>query len=689
LPDRREQILPALYRRRLTPMERAEESMLNLLAVASGPLENGWLTRAVVAELGGSVLPAEQTPEAIDESFAEMARRRVVRRAESRGRVEWVIADDVCRDVVLESLADRDRARLAGRIADTAGEDEPDRHDLRFEYELRAGRVAKAIKSAVRAARAAERRFAYHRAAKLWRWVLENAEKLDDPTVRPAVELARTEHLAGQHAEAAQLYRAAADETTDHVLRAAARRREAAAWLQSGDADSAVEALERAFAGFGETYVGRWHSPVSEAPRRWFAAAARWNQRLVELSSPSAAQRPERVRGELYDFALRANDLLWSDRGSEVESRLARLASGTQDAELLGLHRLRLATLHGGAGEPGRRRRAMEWLEEAERTFAKVANPSCEADLHLTRAVLEVRFGEFTEARESFRKLEKLHAGSDPSLQFDRRKMLHWQAILAVYEGRLEDSERHARRLLHTYRGDRTAATNAYRVLARLALLRGATQLAEAFVDEGQRAVKSSRPNHASMLWLREQTRLHIALGRPEVAVGQLDVALDRLKDAGLEEVRSFEVPLRLAMGQAACALAERHRILGQERPDETKARLRKTRKRLEEHVDDLNPMRRSEVLRLFARIAMVEGKPKKALRWADAAVEALGAVGAPLQIGACAEARGTVLARMERPDGRGIIEQAWELYRTCGASFPLVLEGWPVPREAAMLKED
>lgn len=688
--DRRDQVLPSLYRRRMTSLEKPHEAMLNVLAVASGPLENGWLTRAVTAELGGSVLPAELTPEAIDEAFEEMAARRLVRKnAGGAGRVEWVISHDVCREVVLESLSDRDRARLAGRIADAVGEDEPDRHDLRFEYELRAGRVANAIKSAVRAARAAERRFAYHRAAKLWRWVLENAEKLDDPTVRPAVELARVEHLAGQHAEAAKLYREAADDTTDRVQRAQSRRQEAMAWLQAGDADSAVEALEKGFADFGETYVGRWHSPVSEAPRRWFAAAARWNQRLVEIVRPDAAQRPEQVRGELYDFALRWNDLLWSDRGSEVEARLARLASGTQDAQLLGLHRLRLATIHGGAGEPSRRRRALEWLEEAERTFVKIDDPACDAELHLVRAVLETRFGEFGAAYHSFEALEELASHRDAAVQLDRRKGLYWRAILDLYAGRLDDAERSARQLLHTYRGDRTAATAAYRVLARLALLRGSTQRAEAFVDEGQRAIKSTRPNYAAMLWLREQTRLHIALGRPEVAVGQLDVALDNVRDAGLDDARAFEVPLRLAMGQATCALAERHRILGQERPDETRARLRKIRRRLEEHVEDLNSMRKAETLRLFARIAMLEGRPKRALRWADAAIEALGAVPAPLHIAACTEARATVLARLERPEARGIIEQAWELYRTCGASFPLVLEGWPVPREAAMLKED
>jgi serine/threonine protein kinase/tetratricopeptide (TPR) repeat protein len=687
--ESRDDLLQRLYRNRMTELDKRHQATLNILAVASGPLAQDWLARAVEAELSGSVLPAEQTRESIEDAFEEMARRRLIRqRTDTEGRPEWVIAHDVCRDVVTENLSDRDRARLAGRVADAVGDDDPDRHDLRFEYELRAGRVANAIKAAVRAARSAERRFAYHRSAKLWRWLLDNQEKLDDPTVDPGVELARVEHLAGQHAEAAELYAEWAERTSDRVRRARIRRDEAAARLQAGDVDSALEALEAAFAQFGETYVGRWHSMVSETPGRWVATLSRWNQRLVETCEVDSAEPRDRMRGELYDFALEKNAWLLSDRAPEVEARLARLASKTRDARLLGIHRMRLAILHAGMGVESRRERAMSWLEEAEKAFARVDDVGCSAQLHLHRAVLNIRYGEFEVARASLDEVIALNQRAEDEQQSDRRASLYWRAVFHLYTGELDRAEFIARQLLHTYRGDRLAASIAYRVLARIALNRGDTPLAEAFVDAGSTNMTSSRPNFAAMLWQRESTRLHVARGRPEVAVGQLDVVLETLDEAGLAGP-SFEILAQLCMGQAAAALAERQRLLGEPRQDETLARLRRSQKRLEANLDAMNAIRQAECHRLFARIALLVGKPRKALRYAEAAIEALGGIQAPIHIAKCTEAHGVVLYRLERPQARGIIDQARELYRHCGASYPLVLEGWPVPRDASMLKQD
>lgn len=686
----RRDLLQRLYRHRMQELDKRHEATLAILTVASGPLAHDWLCRAVESELSGSVLPAEQTAESIEGAFEEMERRRLIRRRkDTEGRTEWVIAHDVCREVVDEGLSERDRARLAGRIADAVGDDDPDRHDLRFEYELRAGRVANAIKSAVRAARAAERRFAYHRSAKLWRWLLDNEEKLDDPTVDPGVELARVEHLAGQHAEAAELYREWAEKTSDRVRRARIRRDEAAAWLQAGDVDAAISALELAFAQFGETYVGRWHSALSEVPRRWMATMSRWNQRLVDQCEVGAADRAAEVLGELYDFALAQNAWLMSDRGSEIEARLARLAAKTEDARLLGIHRMRLAVIHAGMGIESRRQRASSWLEEAETVFERLEDVGCSAQLHLHRAVLNIRYGEFEVARASLEQVMAINQRAEDEQQSDRRESLYWRAVFHLYTGELDRSEFLARQLLHTYRGDRLAASTAYRVLTRVALNRGDTPLAEGFVDAGSSSVTSSRPNFAAMLWQRESTRLHVARGRPEVAVGQLDVVLERLQESGLQDDTGFETLAQLCMGQAASALAERQRMLNEPRQDEMLSRLRVAQKRLEANLDEMNAIRRAECHRLFARIALLQGKPRKALRFAESAIEALGEINAPIHIAKCTEAHGVVLQRLERPQARGIIDQAWELYRQCGASYPLVLEGWPVPREAAMLKQD
>ncbi len=682
-------VLERLLERRMSDLEKAQRSILEILAVASGRVEERWLLRAVVADLAGTVLPGEQTPEALHEALEEMESERLVKCVVDGDLVLWMIAHDAAREVVLESLDDKEQAQLAGRIADAVGERRPDRHDIRFEYQLRAGHVAEALRSAERAAREAERRFAYHRAAKLWRWLVDNEDKLDDPTLEPVRELARVEHLAGQHADAAQLYRQWAEQNPDPVESARIRQAEAHAWLQAGDGVAAVEALEIAYAQFGESYSERWHSSLTEAPQRWLATMSRWNQRLADECRDGAATRAAKVRGELYDFTLAYNNLLLSERAPQIEARFARLASNTQDARMLGLHRIRLATLHAGSGTPERRDRALEWLAEAERVFEKVDDVGVQAELHLHRAILRIRYGEYETARKSLEEVAAINRRAEDVSQNDRRLLLYWQSIFFLYAGQLSEAEQHARQLLHTYRGDRVAASGAYRILARVAMYRGSTRRAEAYVAEGKGAVAHAHPNASHMLWLREETRLHIAMGRPEVAVGRLDVEIQNLEANGYLSERSFDLAVHLCLGQATCALAERQRILAQERPEETRSRIRAVRRHIVDYIDDLNAVRKAETLRLMARMYMVEGKLKKALKSADAAIEALGTVAAPIYIAECMEARGIVLQRMERPEAKGILEQASELYRYVGVSHPLVLEGWPVPRDSTMLKED
>ncbi len=683
-------LLPELFTSRMVDFDKRHDAMINLLAVASGPVDHGWLVRACRAELSASVLPSESSLESVEAAFAEVEERRLVQRGEdTEHRVEWIIADDACREVVLARLSERDQARLAGRIADAIGDDRVESHDLRFEYELRASRVAKAIKAAVRAARTAERRFAYHRAAKLWRWLLDNHEKLDDPTVNPGAELARVEHLAGQHAEAAQLYRSWAAGTTDRLRRAKIHGDEAAAWLQAGDSDQAVAALDAAFGDFGQTYVGKWHAAVSETPRRLVATLVRWNETLADRVTPGAADKAELVLAGLYDFALEYNDWLDSSRAPEIEARLARLANGADDALILGLHRVRLAMLHAGDGIVSRRERAFGWMDEAQRIIERVDDSARLAQVYMNRAILQIRYGEFVDARASLERLMALNEKAEEAQRTDRRWSLYWRSVLELRSGELAAAESLARQMLHTYRGDRLSASKSYAVLTEIALLRGEAPLAALFLDAGQNAVTGTMPSAAVAAWYVPQAQLHIALGRPEVAVGQLHVRADALARTPFAGEPLFELPLYLGMGHAAAALAERQRVLAEPRQDATRRLLRDVQGRLEPNLRELSGRRRAEVLRLLTRIMMVSGKPRKALKYADAAIEALGSLDAPIESARCMEARGQVLARLERPEARGIIDQAWELYRHCHVSYPLILEGWPVPREAAMLKDD
>jgi ATP/maltotriose-dependent transcriptional regulator MalT len=392
----------------------------------------------------------------------------------------------------------------------------------------------------------------------------------------------------------------------------------------------------------------------------------------------------------LYRLAWGYNDWLDGSRAHEIESRLARLASSTEDAAILASHRIAVALLHASDGVASRRDRAFGWLEEAERAAGNIEENQGDIErVQLARAELHIRYGEYVEADVVLRELGEAELPTETDEHGGRRWPLYWRSVVALRSGRLERAEDLGRRLLHTYRGDHLAATRAYAILTHVALLRGDADVAAVFLDAGRDAMQATGALRAEAFWYVPRSQVHIALGRPEVAVGQLQYAAESLAASQHLDDPAVEVPLWLGLGQAAAAVAERQRVLAEPRQDATRAVLRNVQRRISAHVDELNPIRRAEALRLFTRIALVCGKPRKALKFADAAVEALGASQAPVEVARCTEARGSALTRLERPEGRGMVEQALELYRHCGVAHPLVLEGWPVPAEAAMLKED
>lgn len=635
-------------------------------------------------------MPAEATDESIDAGIEQLESANLLRVFEHpSGERDYLVGNGIVREAAFELLSERDRARLAGRIADALSEERVVPHDIRFEYELRAGRVGRALKSAVRATRNAEERFAYNRSAKLWRWIGDNADKLEDPTVRPDAELARVEHLAGQHAEAAELYNSWAATRKERTRLASIKRDEARAWLQAGQNDRAVEAIEAGFRAFGESYGRRWYSSFREVPTRWLATMDRWNPRIVEAAKVDTATPAQLCLAELYDFVLARAGWLYPERSGAIEARLGRLARSTGDALIVGRHRMRMAVLTAGPGHESSRERSLRWLDEAETLFERAGNLAGRSEVHLHRAILNIRYGEFETARQSLDLAAKTGRRAEDEQANDRRELFYWRAMYHVFVGELEKAERLARQLLHVYRGDRLAASSAYRLLARIALDRGQTVLAEAFVAEGTRSMRATRPNLVTVLWAREETRLDIALGRPEVAVGRLEILREALQKHGLAGHAIFEVPLHVAMGQALSAVYERDRVLGDSHVDQTNARMRVIARRVSKGLAALGALRRAEAHRLLARAELMGGRARKALKHADLAIEALGAIQAPSQVALCAEVRGRVLAALERPDARGIIEQARHMYTHYGIAHPLVLEGWPVPREVSMLKDD
>src|SRR5690606_22829313 len=149
------------------------------------------------------------------------------------------------RFAVIDTFTERDEARFCGKIADVLSRDKRATAAERFEFERRAGRNALALEQGMEAAEEAEQRYAYHRSAKIWRWILEHESEIPDyEMVRPTTELARVEHLAGRHSRAAELFHESADGTKP-VRRILMKLEEAQAWMQAGSPAKAMDAVDQ------------------------------------------------------------------------------------------------------------------------------------------------------------------------------------------------------------------------------------------------------------------------------------------------------------------------------------------------------------------------------------------------------------------------------------------------------------
>ncbi len=675
-------MLKQVFKKRLRGLGRRDTTLLNLLAVASGPLPMDILHEAAEDELASVVLPQEGTERAIDEALDALKASRLVRMLDD----DLVsLSQEVLREQLLDDLADRDHARLAGRIADAYGVKVPNRHDLRFEYALRAGRVATAIESAVDAATDAEERYAYHRAAKLWRWLLEHQDQLPEYSmIRPASELARVEHLAGQHADAAELYSQWAEE--DAKGRPQIRLLEAKAWLQAGNAPKAVVALSNALESIGERYRCTTLDRIGDWPTRFLTASSRWSSNGGDMPSADPVDEAIDLQADLFYFAADANNWLDSSCGAHFEAKLARLGEKHGSAMVLGMSRLKTAEYQSIAGDMGSRDRCLEWVEDAHRFFEICEDSDWAAQTWLHEGIVRYRFGEYPEAYQAFKNAIERSAQAETAEAFDARRNYHWLAWSAVRTGRIGEAMEVARRIIHIYRGDRLAGLLAYEVMAQVELLRGNLDRAEQFLDAADESMTWFGQNAAFGSLAHMRAQLHIARGRPEVAVGQLELSMEKMHD---HHDPNSAISANVALGQALAAQADRERALQEDSFRQSMVRLKNIRKVLSRAIRSMSPHLASEVYRLFACVEMLREAPRRALREAERAIEVVSDVSDPVTVAKCTEARGRLLLQMERPEAKTCLDQAKDMYAQVGASYPLVLEGWPVTDDHSTLKAD
>ncbi|MEZ4460101.1 MAG: hypothetical protein R3E66_10300 [bacterium] len=680
-------LINTLYQQRMADVTKPERAILDILAVASSPIEHDVLCTVVEQEVASKVVPKQGDESAIEGSLAHLTKLRLVRPA---GEQRFVLSQAPIRDLVLETLEPRSRARIAGRIAEQYRAEGSASADELFVFRKESGRIADAVDAAVEAAETAESRYAYHRAASIWRWLLENESSIPDwAMIRPTEELARVEQLAGRHAMAAELFRSSLDDISNPVERARVLIRETNAWMQASRLPEAFKTLRDAMRELGVTYETGALGRLALAPSRVFSGSAYSALPGQRRPKVGAATPEQMARAEVLYFAIDWNTWFDPRQGHLLESRLGKLAESTGDAVILGMSRLKSAELHASGGLANHKERCLEWIADARAFFEAAEETEWLAQVWVHEALVRMWYDEFGSALKALEKAESMGDEVETHDVYDHRRVLYLRGWTNIRRGELDVAEHEARHILHTYRSDGVGRVFAYRLLSELALLRGDTGRAERVIDGLFAALKDAKGTFIQVDAHRLLARLDIARGRPEVAVGQLDVLLASSEGQHWTNFEPTHVVLQLSLGQALAAEATRQKALGETLLVHTLRRLRGVCSFLERMTSRVEPRIASEIFRLVARYELLRSQPKRAIKVAERAIDAVGAHTDPLTAARCAEVRGTILQRLDRGESKHSVEQAWAVYSAQHATFPLVLEGWPVPRPISALKDD
>ncbi|MFB6375067.1 MAG: hypothetical protein ABEN55_18540, partial [Bradymonadaceae bacterium] len=602
----------------------------------------------------------------------------------------YTLFHNVSRALVLDDIHDQHHTHLCEHLAGALRRVWPEADELRFQYLVRAGNHSEALDLAQRAARTAESRFAYERAADLWAWIAEQAQEIErKTTLRPTEELARVALLAGDPERAAGLYHELADGLPTGVARSRHRLREFEANLEAGRRRQALASLDDALAAFGQRY---FRSGLFDKLREWkdraVAATNRWSDDIDDLEHEPFGGR-DSLKLNLYRHILFKNDILESTRGHPFRVKFSAMAEQAKDARLLGYDRLFLARTCHHYRMHTRSQRAREWYEQTETLFDRSNDHWGLAHTAIGRSRLARNDGRFDESDTWLDRAARQLGQCDDVRGRESYLVGYERALLHRDRGQLARAIRRGEKLRHFYRGNRLAAFRANQALIPAHLLRGELDRAELLIDECIAFLKDAPPTTAGVWLARQSSRLNLALGRPEVARGQLDMLDDRAQASGLFADPYVELMYYLSRGQALSALAQRKQHIGEGRRDAIDDELTEIQHELEAFDHRVVPPIEAEIERFFARYALYTDRPAQAVDHLEAALTHLADYPDPVSRALCGEALGRALRQRDGADGLSSLEDSRAIFDQCGCQDPLVLEGWPVPEHLSSLRRE
>ena len=678
--------LRPFIQQRLVDLSRAERLVVQLLTVASSPLNAEILARALERELGtqtADLVSGRDVAESlIDKRLARTA--RPTDGALSPDKPSYVVIHDLARRVILQEIGQDHYARLCGLIADSLAEDDDVIDDLRFEYLLRAGRGEEARRAAVLAARSALDRFAHHRAARLWSWLREQGGVDERDRLRFAEALLGCGDFQAAVEQLDALIPAESPSTDlQH------RRRRIVAHLNAGNRNDAIAAADDAMRAAGFCYENpSLTEPLRLLPRRLFTTTRRWSS-ATSLATDTVPGDEVRAAASLLDDLLQASPLLITERRSQLELFAAHLALRSRFGPLVARDRLQIA---GAPWSPFLARSVdplRRWCRQASELARQFEDAHVAALCDEVNALTARHHGDLDAALAAANNAEEQldRAAISAPLLEARLAMLRCQTHLIA--GDIDAARRVTHRFLHRFRHQRWLNCLVALAAADHQLLTGALDDAERHLDRVQDLIGDDENCLLHLWWMDRTTRLHIARGRAEVAVAHWDLLVDRVYSRSLQRLPESRFLTHLNYSRSLAALATRQHRLREAHLPKTLRRLRRALRRLGDLQPWMNPFERTRFFRLRARFCLLHDRPRRALRNIERADEILGDDIPEFVAAQNRECRGYILTKMERPNGRTVLEEARQTYHKLGVFLPMVLDGWPVPRSHARLNAE
>lgn len=670
---------------RLTDLSRPQRLALQLLAVASGPLSAELLGRAMVRELGSQTTDLDSGREVAE----SLVQRRLVRRARHIEHSDdqptrYVVIHDLCRRVIRDELGRDHRSRLCGLIADALETNGRDVDDLRFEYLRRAGRDEEASRTALHAAQSAANRFAYDRAVHLWRW-LESKEELGEEVLR---EFATSLTGAGQFDSALRRL----DKLIPHSSVEAdleLRRSQISALLSLGGRRQAMEALDEAHKSLGHSYLRpSLVETINHVRRRIQSTLGRWAD-VTTLATDADPGREARAKSALLDFSVQTSPFLLSTATPYLATRFAHQAHRKKFGPWLGRDRLQMV---GAPWLPFLAREGANlerWLDQASSVFDAAQDLRGQARTGELRALMARHRGDLSAAVE-FIEGAQAHLESSPTSDaLIRARLIALRIDVALLQGDLATADNLVARLTHHVRHRRWLSCLAALSACDRDLLVGELENAQLRLEPIDDFIGDDR-NCLLHLWVMERrTRINVGLGRPEVAVAQWDLLLDREYSPSLIRLPPSRLIIYHSMCRALAALAQRQLHLDEPRRRETLTRLKSSLRCLADLEPWMGVTERASLYRFHAQLELIRRRSARALRHVQKSLNFFPDDSLIISQAMSREALGVVMTRREDPEARSTLDEARKVYAERRVFLPLAMDGWPVPSSHSILKDD